>query len=172
MSIGLSKNMKTYIEALRMIYNKNISQKISPGTYVKYALISALWAFALTFAFNKARFVDLPSYQTIAADQFYIFDSPLMLFLLYCIFTPIVEEIIFRFIIYNSLLMVVKDALWAIILSSALFGIYHMNPVQGFYAFFMGLVICFLYYRSENIFVSIIAHASANVVALAYTIFF
>jgi membrane protease YdiL (CAAX protease family) len=47
-----------------------------------------------------------------------------------------------------------------------------MNPVQGAYAFFMGLVICFLYYKSDNIFVPIIAHASANLVALAYTIFF
>ena len=164
--------MKAYIEELRKIYLKNISNRLSFGAYFKYAVVSALWAFALTYAFNKARFVDLPSYKTIAADQFYVFDSPFMLFLLYCVFTPIVEEIIFRFIIYNSLVMALKDALPAIILSSALFGLYHMNPVQGFYAFFMGLVICFLYYKSENIFVPIIAHASANLVALAYTIFF
>jgi membrane protease YdiL (CAAX protease family) len=165
------KKVKAYIEALRKIYLQNISNKIEAATYVKYALVSGLWAFALTFAFNRAHFVDLPSYKTIAADQFAVFDSYFMLFLLYCVFTPIVEEIIFRFIIYNSLMMVVKDALWAILLSSAIFGIYHMNPVQGAYAFFMGLVICFLYYKSENIFVPIIAHASANLVALAYTFF-
>ncbi|WP_051544925.1 CPBP family intramembrane glutamic endopeptidase [Butyrivibrio sp. MC2021] len=163
--------MKAYIEALRKIYYRNMSVRISAGSYVKYAAVSALWAFILTYAFNRAHFVDMPTYKAIAADQFYVFDSPFMLFLLYCVFTPIVEEIVFRFIIYNSLLMWLKDALMAIIISSALFGVYHMNPVQGFYAFFMGLLICFLYYKSDNIFVPIIAHASANLVALAYTIF-
>lgn len=164
--------MKKYLDELRNIWYLNTAKKLPVRVYVLYALTGALLAFVLTLVFNVTGLSQLSSYSSVAERQFNYFASPVMLFLLYCVFMPILEEVVFRFVIYNSLLMALKKTLWAIVISSIIFGIYHLNPVQGLYAFLMGLFIAFSYHKTESIFTPIIVHASANLVALAYTIFF
>ena len=164
--------MDKYLIYMRSKLNRDTSKSVTPGTYMVYGVMGALFALALTVLFNALGLVEAESYQKVAKSQFGVFESPVMMMLLYCVFTPIVEEVVFRFVIYNSLNYAIKKDLWALMLSSSLFGIYHMNPVQGVYAFLMGVVICYCYRRSESIFVPIIVHASANLIALAYTIFF
>lgn len=87
----------------------------------------------------------------------------------YVLLTPIVEEIVFRWLFYGR----VRRALGvkvAMICSALVFGIYHGNLVQAIYAFLMGLALCYFYEKSGSILSSIIFHACANFVifALAY----
>lgn len=164
--------MDKYLKFMRSTFYKNTACSLAPVKYLIYAGVGALCALLLTVIFNVTGLVGMESYREVAATQFGMFDSGLMMVLLYCVFTPILEETVFRFVIYNSFVYAIKKDLLALVLSSALFGIYHMNPVQSLYAFIMGIVICLCYKRTENLFVPIAVHASANLVALAYTVFF
>lgn len=74
---------------------------------------------------------------------------------------PIAEEMIFRGL---SLGHVRK--FWpfipAVTFQALLFGVYHMNIVQGVYAFIIGLLLGYLAYKLNNILASILLHAAIN----------
>jgi uncharacterized protein len=74
---------------------------------------------------------------------------------------PIFEEILFRGLIFGELRKITKVRL-AIFIQALLFGIYHMNVVQGTYAFLIGLLLGYIYYRSNSIFASMIIHITIN----------
>lgn len=81
---------------------------------------------------------------------------------------PVVEELLFRGLVYNRSrkLFGVK---MAIFLSALYFGIYHMNVVQGIYAFLLGLFLAWVYERYQTIFAPILFHASANLISVIGT---
>lgn len=81
--------------------------------------------------------------------------------LLYCIISPVLEEMLFRRVIYDLLYRSAGFAASAVI-SSLIFAVYHMNMVQGIYAFIMGMLICTLYHRDHRIAVPIFVHTGAN----------
>ena len=69
------------------------------------------------------------------------------------ILAPIFEELIFRGMILN-------------IVTSLLFGLLHLNITQAIPAFFMSLVLCYMYVQTDSILVTILAHAGNNFLAL------
>lgn len=85
----------------------------------------------------------------------------LMLFLMYvCFLGPILEEIIFRGFILKS--MQRYGNLTAILVSSILFSMFHLNLVQFVNPVLMGIVLGFIAIKSESIIPSIIAHVFNN----------
>ena len=77
------------------------------------------------------------------------------------ILAPIVEELIFRygFIYLNK----DKDLRKVVFLSSLAFGIAHMNPVQSTYAFLLGLVLGYVYIKSDfNLTSTVLMHVVIN----------
>lgn len=62
----------------------------------------------------------------------------------------------------------------AMIFSALVFGIYHLNVVQGVYAFFLGLFFAWVFDRYDTLWAPIIAHMSANlfVILLSESTFF
>lgn len=80
------------------------------------------------------------------------------------ILAPIFEELIFRGMILNTLTKYNK--MFAIIVTSLLFGLLHLNITQAIPAFFMSLVLCYMYVQTDSIFVTILAHAGNNFLAL------
>lgn len=84
------------------------------------------------------------------------------------VFTPILEELLCRGIIYGRLReMTVKPA--AILISSLLFGIMHFNLVQFVYAFLLGIVLALLMERAGHVYGAIVAHMTANFLAVVRT---
>lgn len=80
------------------------------------------------------------------------------------ILAPIIEEILFRGIVFKSLKKVIP--VWtAIIVSSVLFGIYHMNIVSVIYASCMGIVAAIIYERKNNLIFPIFVHIGNNFLA-------
>ncbi len=65
--------------------------------------------------------------------------ATISMFLYASVFGPIVEEIIFRGLVMRGLERYGKQ--FAIIVSSIIFGAYHGNLVQGFFAFLVGVVL-------------------------------
>lgn len=105
------------------------------------------------------------SYQAVAESQYAVW-FPLGLFC-YGIITPIAEELLFRGVIYNCLGRNMKT-LNAMVISSALFAVYHGNSVQGIYAFLMGCLIVYIYEYFGDFRMAAAVHIAANL--LVYSI--
>lgn len=81
------------------------------------------------------------------------------------ILAPISEEILFRGLVFERLRKIYTLP-WAIVLSGLIFGIYHMNILQGINTFIMGSVLAYVYYYRRNIMDSILIHIVNNFFAL------
>ena len=82
------------------------------------------------------------------------------------IVAPIAEEMIFRWLVYLR----IRDhfPVWtSILITSALFGIYHMNVPQGLYAFLLGIFFAWALEMTGNIWASALLHCGANAFSLA-----
>lgn len=75
---------------------------------------------------------------------------------------PVAEEIVFRGAIEGHLLKKWKNPKWAILVSALLFGAIHFNPAQIPFAFLIGLLLGWLYYRSGSLLLVIIIHVLNN----------
>lgn len=73
---------------------------------------------------------------------------------------PIVEELVFRYGVFKQLSKI--NYLFALIISSCLFGIMHMNLVQSTYAMLLGFLFAFVYYKTNNLIYPILLHIGIN----------
>ncbi|RKM61951.1 CPBP family intramembrane metalloprotease [Butyrivibrio sp. CB08] len=137
--------------------------------YVLWAAIGAALAGVLNFAANITGLVTEPSFNKAATGLFYVSNSLPVLIILYCFATPLIEELLFRYFIFNLLLKYTKRAALSVVICAALFGLYHLNPVQMVYGFIMGLVITYSYYKNRVLTIPFLVHAAANAVALVFT---
>ena len=78
---------------------------------------------------------------------------------------PICEELMFRGIVFHRLKDWVKPQA-AIVISALLFGIYHGNVIQFFYATCMGVMLAIIYDKTGTLWISIVAHIAANLWSL------
>ncbi len=91
-----------------------------------------------------------------------MFRYPLLIgILIYGICVPIMEEFMFRFLLFGRLRIYVS-AVAAGVVSSLVFGIYHGNAVLFVYAFLSGLLLCYVYWKCDTILAPILFHGFAN----------
>ena len=74
---------------------------------------------------------------------------------------PIFEEILFRGLIFGELRKITKVRV-ALLLQALLFGAFHMNVIQSSYAFIIGILLGFVYYRSNSILAPMLVHITIN----------
>ena len=77
------------------------------------------------------------------------------------IIAPITEELFFRGIILNGLLLIYKH-IKSIFVSALLFGLIHLNPWQLLPAITAGVLIGWIYYKKNNILLCILMHVFNN----------
>ena len=81
--------------------------------------------------------------------------------IIYMILGPVVEELAFRGLTFGYARR--RMSFWAAnILQALFFAIFHMNMLQGVMAFFVGLLLGYIYGKCKNIFVVIFLHWSFN----------
>ena len=85
------------------------------------------------------------------------------------ILTPILEEILFRGIIFKRLKTYYEVTI-AAYMAAIIFGIAHFNLIQGLYAFVLGIVLTYIYEKSGNIVTIIFMHSAANITAIIMSI--
>ena len=85
-----------------------------------------------------------------------------------CVIAPFVEEMLFRGIILRGFL-IHYSPINAIVASSALFGLIHLNIYQIPGAFVFGCIIGYVFYLSKSLWPCIFAHSLAN--ALSYLLY-
>ena len=78
---------------------------------------------------------------------------------------PILEELLFRGAIQGRLQDTLKNPRKAIIISSLIFGVVHMNPAQILFAFILGMLFGWLYYRTGSLLPGIVGHVLNNSIA-------
>ena len=74
---------------------------------------------------------------------------------------PIVEEYVFRGAITRVLLEKYTPTK-AILISAAIFGIFHINPAQVLPAFLIGIILAWVYYRTASLIPVILMHIVNN----------
>ena len=117
----------------------------------------------LNLLFNLAGIIgSSASYQEVAAKQYG--GGFLVGLICYGLITPFAEEVAFRGILYNGTRRLVNAKL-AFLLSSVVFGVYHGNEVQSFYAFIVGCLIAYSYEYFGTFAAPVLVHVVANVVA-------
>lgn len=77
-----------------------------------------------------------------------------------CVLAPIVEEFMFRRTLIGTLGK--YGNVFAIIISSVAFGLFHGNFYQFFYAFLVGLILGYIYVKGGNLWLCILMHAIIN----------
>jgi len=79
---------------------------------------------------------------------------------------PFMEELMFRGAIEGHFLRQGKSPWFAILISGLFFGLYHMNPAQIPFAFLLGCLLGWLYYRTGSLWPGILCHAVNNGLAV------
>lgn len=78
---------------------------------------------------------------------------------------PFAEEVVFRGAVLRMLLGIVRRRWVAIVLSALIFSLAHLNPAQMPHAFLAGLLLGWLYARTDSIIPGVAFHWTNNVVA-------
>lgn len=137
-------------------------RRAAPRFYVAALLIGcSLWYLALAL-------VDLvvPSPQ-VAPLEHLLHDSPLgAAFVAVALLPAIAEELIFRGVLARALARRFGPAL-AIVVSAAVFGLYHLDLPQLVSTFVLGLALGFIAVRADSALPTMVAHATNNLVVLA-----
>ena len=97
------------------------------------------------------------TFRNMSRNVFGIFSMTVM--------AALVEELLFRGAIQGHLLRKGMKPLHAILISSAIFGVIHLNPIQVAFAFAIGLIFGWLYYRTGSLVPGIIGHFINNSIA-------
>ena len=145
-------------------------KSLSFRTAVILVLSGAGLSLGLNFLFAVTGFTESSEqYSRVAETQFAL---PLwMACIFYGVLSPIVEEIVFRGVVYNALCRNTTNMM-GIVGSSLLFGAFHGNVVQMMYAFLMGMGMAFFYQKYKNLLAAIVFHGAANVAVYLAVSFF
>lgn len=87
-----------------------------------------------------------------------------------CILTPIWEEFFFRGILFRRF-AIGTNTMRAAIYSSLIFGILHIGGSSMFHAFLVGMLFCYIYASTQNIWVPVILHSMGNLLSLLPILF-
>ncbi|SHK45752.1 CAAX protease self-immunity [Clostridium cavendishii DSM 21758] len=90
-------------------------------------------------------------------------DSIIMAILVACIMAPVVEELVFRGIIFTRLRFRFNTTA-AILISSLIFGLLHIS-LSIVHAFILGVTFCVIFKKYNNIFLNMILHSVYNFLA-------
>lgn len=134
---------------------KNIGYIIVMGVLGQYAsnLIATLTGVLIPSAMD--------SYEDLAQNFDLSTASPVLMILAVCIVGPIAEELVFRGMIFGKLRR--AFSFWpAAIISGIMFGVFHMNIMQGVYASVLGVLPAYVYEKTQTIFGSIFFHIVFN----------
>lgn len=128
----------------------------------KVMLLCIMLVFASMFVFNiLAQELGLPDELAETMEQV---SNNILGCISIAVLAPILEEVLFRGAIQGYLMRKYNPTV-GIVVASLIFGLIHMNPIQVFYAFFLGLIFGWIYYRTRSLMPVVIGHVLNNSLA-------
>lgn len=138
-------------------------------SYVRSRPWAALFwcALAALGAIIPSEFVQelMPALPNIAEKEFDLILRDRWGYFAVGLLAPICEELVFRGAVLRTLLQGTTRHWQAIAISAVLFAVVHANPAQMPHAFLVGLLLGWLYYRTDSIVPGIVYHWMNNSVA-------
>ena len=101
----------------------------------------------------------------IGPDLLQLFNMPLGV-LAIAVVGPIAEEFIFREGVQGVMLRAGITPWKTILFSAFIFGVIHLNPIQVFFAFVLGIILGLIYYCTRSIVVTSLIHILNNSIAV------
>lgn len=154
-------------EKERMITTSNTKKK---NGSLRYVFLIGL-CISIHYVLNNIIFaskIDVTSESYQRVQEMFYAPSLLVQFIVLVLLSPICEELIYRGLVYKRL-REKNSFIRAALLSSLIFSVIHGNLVQMFYAFCMGMFLCFLMERFGNLKASMIAHVFMNFLSIVLT---
>jgi membrane protease YdiL (CAAX protease family) len=111
----------------------------------------------------------MPELPNLAEHEFELIMASPFGYIIIGLMAPLVEEIVFRGAILRALLRWKSNPWIGILISAALFSVIHMNPAQMPHAFLIGILLGWMYYRTDSIIPVVIYHWVNN--SVAYLLF-
>ena len=148
----------------------NIKWRLKVTSCAVIVIAGAVFSLALNYLFAVTGLTESSAaYSQVAKEQFSYALLPALLF--YGVVSPLVEEVVFRGVVYNSLRRNL-GILPAVLGSALLFGAIHGNIVQMLYGTLMGIVMAILYEKYDKLLAPILFHGAANAAIYLCTYFF
>jgi membrane protease YdiL (CAAX protease family) len=158
--INARKNNITDFLWLRKTNKRFIAPVLLTG--VTASLIVPAIMYALTKLFSLQSYMDQYDKMMESLQA----GNPIINAIAIVIAAPLLEEYMFRGAVYKELRH--NLPIWAaIIIQAALFGAFHMNLIQGIYAFGLGVILGLICEWTKSIWMSMLLHASFNAVGMA-----
>lgn len=145
---------KSFFKALSLKKIKLSTVLLAIGFSICFYPLIAIFADFLSKIF--------PSFDEIQNTFNDMFNISIVFSVLYvCIMGPIMEEILTRGLIFNEMKSS-TNFIVAIIIQAFLFGVIHLNMVQGIYAFILGLVYGLFREKFNSLIIVIVCHIVHN----------
>lgn len=125
--------------------------------------VSVIFVYAATFVLNVV--IEQLGIPNTKEDTFIAMANNVFGLLSIALLAPVLEELLFRGAIEGELLRQGYKPWIAILLSSLIFGVVHLNPAQIPFAFLIGMMFGWLYYRTGSLLPGIVGHILNNSVA-------
>ncbi len=160
--------------ALRILKNTAFDMRLThlkrqrADSYVLLGILSVCAVLGLNILLELTRVTESSAGFQAAAESQFAVSVPVGLFC-YGLVSPLAEELMFRGIIYGGLRRNVGSGA-SLLVSSLLFGIYHLNVVQGIYGTVMGALMAYAYEYFGSFAVPVLIHAAANILAFCINI--
>lgn len=124
--------------------------------------LTLVMALGLNFCFAGFGLLKMDATYMEAAKHIYDMSLPIGL-ILSGIIAPLVEELVYRGILFNGIKRLVKP-FYAGVISSILFAYGHAGLLQAVYAFIIGLVFAYAYHHTKRFWVPVMMHSVINIV--------
>lgn len=139
----------------RAFQSKNIFGMAGIAIFGQYALTLFMIAVYLLMPEVFEQYTELMKTLDINSSQ------PFLMLFCVGIFAPLVEEVLFRGMIFARLRR--AFSFWpSAVISGVAFGIFHMNVVQGIYAAAFGVILAYVFEKTETLWGSYLLHAFFN----------
>ena len=114
----------------------------------------------------------MPELPNLVESEFDMIMKDRMGYFVVGLLAPLAEEMVFRGAILRSLLRWKSNPWVGIVISAILFAVIHMNPAQMPHAFLIGLLLGWMYWRTDSIVPGVVYHWVNNTVAyILYNIY-
>ena len=114
----------------------------------------------------------MPELPNIAEQTFDLIMKDRLGYFIVGLLAPLAEELVFRGAVLKSLLQWKQNPWVGIVISAILFALIHMNPAQMPHAFLVGLLLGWMYWRTDSIVPGVVYHWVNNSVAyIIYNIY-
>lgn len=170
-------NSATFLFIFIYYYKKNsISFKNTINYTKNYNVYSVLITIALSIVlvFGFSNFIGLLDHIYALVGYIPSSDLPIKIntvenmlisIVLWAVIPAVCEELLFRGIIFKGLTTKFKP-IYAMLIGGALFMLMHGSLQQTVYQFVLGVVLCFVYYKTNNIFYPILLHFINNTIVI------